>query len=80
MSLFIDSSILVLYNSSCNRFYFVLSLQLFEVTGIKAVCMDVANGYSEKFVDTVGQLRDKYSDVTIMAGNVVTGNEHKHLR
>lgn len=52
---------------------------LFEVTGIKAVCMDVANGYSEKFVDTVGQLRDKYSDVTIMAGNVVTGEMTEEL-
>ena len=38
----------------------------------KYVCIDVANGYSEKFVDFVRQFRKENRDVTIMAGNVVT--------
>ncbi len=38
------------------------------------ICLDVANGYNEKFLDTVKILREKYPDNTIMAGNVVTGD------
>jgi GMP reductase len=36
------------------------------------ICVDVANGYSEKFVKTVNHIRKLYSDIIIMAGNVVT--------
>jgi GMP reductase len=36
------------------------------------VCVDVANGYSEKFVKTVAHIRKLYEEIIIMAGNVVT--------
>jgi GMP reductase len=36
------------------------------------VCIDVANGYSEKFVKTVAHIRKLYEEIVIMAGNVVT--------
>ena len=36
------------------------------------ICIDVANGYSEKFVKTVCNIRKLYEEVVIMAGNVVT--------
>jgi GMP reductase len=36
------------------------------------VCVDVANGYSDKFVKAVKHIRDMYPDIIIMAGNVVT--------
>lgn len=36
------------------------------------VCIDVANGYSRKFVSFVEQLREDFPDIVIMAGNVVT--------
>ena len=36
------------------------------------LCIDVANGYSEKFVDVVKKMRDYLPATTIMAGNVVT--------
>lgn len=39
---------------------------------IDKLCIDVANGYSEGFVDYVKRMRDSYPDKTIMAGNVVT--------
>lgn len=39
---------------------------------IPNVCVDVANGYSEKFVKTVSHIRKLYEDIVIMAGNVVT--------
>lgn len=47
--------------------------------GIDKLCIDVANGYSEPFVDFVRRMRDKLPDVTIMAGNVVTGEMVEEL-
>lgn len=41
---------------------------------IRLICLDVANGYTEKFVDMVGRTREKNPDAVIMAGNVVTGD------
>ena len=38
------------------------------------VGLDVANGYTINFVETVKRLREQLSDVTIIAGNVVTGD------
>jgi GMP reductase len=43
-------------------------------TPLKRLCIDVANGYSEKFLDTVKRTRDDNPDTIIMAGNVVTGD------
>lgn len=43
------------------------------------ICIDVANGYSEHFVDYVKRMREKMPDVTIMAGNVVTGEMVEEL-
>ncbi|XP_015793327.1 GMP reductase 1 [Tetranychus urticae] len=45
---------------------------LTEVPTIPFICLDVANGYSEFFVDFVKQVRSNFPDRTIMAGNVVT--------
>ena len=42
--------------------------------GIEAVCIDVANGYTEAFVDFVRRFRERYPDVMLMAGNVVTAD------
>lgn len=36
------------------------------------VCIDVANGYTEAFVDFIKHFRDRYPYVVLMAGNVVT--------
>jgi GMP reductase len=46
---------------------------------IKYVCIDVANGYSERFVDYVKNIRDKYPELIIIAGNVVTGEMTEQL-
>jgi len=43
------------------------------------LCVDVANGYSERFVDVLKELRDLYPRTTIMAGNVVTGEMVEQL-
>jgi len=41
---------------------------------IPMICLDVANGYTESFVDMVRRVRDQNPDAVIMAGNVVTGD------
>lgn len=43
------------------------------------VCLDVANGYQESFVRFLSNLREKHPDLTIMAGNVVSGEMTEHL-
>jgi GMP reductase len=46
---------------------------------IKYVCIDVANGYTEGFVNFVKKVRHGYPHLTIMAGNVVTGDMTEEL-
>ena len=46
---------------------------------INKLCIDVANGYSERFSEFVKATRDKYPNMTIMAGNVVTGEMTEEL-
>lgn len=46
---------------------------------IQFLCIDVANGYSEHFVDFVKKARELYPDKTIIAGNVVTGEMVEEL-
>ncbi len=46
---------------------------------IEFICIDVANGYAEAFVDFVKQCRDSFPDKTIVAGNVVTGEMVEEL-
>ena len=46
---------------------------------INFLCIDVANGYSEHFVDFVKKIRNKFPDKTIIAGNVVTGEMVEEL-
>ncbi len=46
---------------------------------IHYVCIDVANGYSESFVKFVAKFRRAYPRLTLMAGNVVTGEMTEEL-
>ena len=46
---------------------------------IQYVNIDVANGYSERFLDYVARFRDKHPEVTIIAGNVVTADITEEL-
>ena len=43
------------------------------------VCIDVANGYSERFIEFVARFRDEFPDKIIIAGNVVTGDVTEEL-
>ena len=46
---------------------------------LKYVCIDVANGYSERFVDYVKHFRETYPHLVIIAGNVVTADQTQEL-
>ncbi|XP_009209567.1 GMP reductase 2 isoform X2 [Papio anubis] len=46
---------------------------------VKYICLDVANGYSEHFVEFVKDVRKRFPQHTIMAGNVVTGEMVEEL-
>ena len=50
-----------------------------QAPDIKFVCIDVANGYSERFVDFVAKFRSLYANVVIIAGNVVTADQTQEL-
>lgn len=46
---------------------------------LKFICIDVANGYSEHFVQFLKKTRKQYPDKIIIAGNVVTGEMTEEL-
>ena len=50
-----------------------------QTSNIKYVCIDVANGYSERFIDFVREFRMNYPNVVIIAGNVVTADQTQEL-
>ena len=46
---------------------------------VKFICIDVANGYQERFADYVAKVREAFPDKTIIAGNVVTADMTQEL-
>ena len=46
---------------------------------LRFICIDVANGYSEHFVEFVSRVRQKHPNKIIVAGNVVTGEMVEEL-
>jgi GMP reductase len=46
---------------------------------VEYVCIDVANGYTEGFINFVKKVRGNFPHLTIMAGNVVTGDMTEEL-
>ena len=53
--------------------------KVMSLNPLKFLCIDVANGYSERFATTVEQIREKYPELVIIAGNVVTGEMTEEL-
>jgi len=56
-----------------------LNIVLTGIGRIKFICIDVANGYSEKFGDFVARVRQAWPTHTIIAGNVVTADMTQEL-
>jgi GMP reductase len=50
-----------------------------ENPALKFICLDVANGYSEHFVEAVKKVRTRHPQRVIIAGNVVTGEMVEEL-
>ena len=48
-------------------------------SNLKYVCIDVANGYSERFAEFVRKFRQEHPHIVIIAGNVVTGEMTEEL-
>ena len=48
-------------------------------SNLKYVCIDVANGYSEVFLQFVADFRQQYPNIVIIAGNVVTADLTEEL-
>ena len=46
---------------------------------LKWICIDIANGYSEHFVDFVRMVRKELPEINIIAGNVVTADMTQEL-
>jgi len=47
-------------------------MKALESQGINKICLDVANGYTENFVDFIKEVRRRHPGKPIMAGNVAT--------
>ncbi len=43
------------------------------------ICIDVANGYTERFTQFITYIRQEYPDIILMAGNVVTAEMTEQL-
>jgi len=48
-------------------------------SNLKYVCMDIANGYSQHFVEHVSKVRKSFPELVIIAGNVVTADQTQEL-
>ena len=59
-------------SSDIEKMTYVFGQLLKTNSKLPNICVDVANGYSERFVKTVNHIRKLYGDIVIMAGNVVT--------
>ncbi len=58
---------------------FMSSLKNKGIDVSPSICIDVANGYTERFAGFVNKIRDKYPQSIIMAGNVVTAEMVEQL-
>jgi len=59
------------YENMCNI--------LNAVPEIQYVCIDVANGYSQHFVEHIRMVRENFPNLTVIAGNVVTPDMTEEL-
>jgi len=53
--------------------------EIISTNSLRWICIDIANGYSEHFVDFVRLVRSDFPDINIIAGNVVTADMTQEL-
>ncbi len=54
-------------------------LAVMDESRIASICIDVANGYTERFVQFATRVRQRFPEKILMAGNVVTGEMVEEL-
>lgn len=54
-------------------------LEIMDENALASICIDVANGYTERFAEFCKRVRVRFPDKIIMAGNVVTGEMVEEL-
>lgn len=54
-------------------------IEVMKIIDCPKICLDIANGYSQHFVDALKKIRTTFPDKIIMAGNVVTGEMTEEL-
>jgi GMP reductase len=71
----------VAYSTGITQSDFEKFETVYKIVGVKLkyLCVDVANGYSERFSDFIKQIRDAHPNIVIIAGNVVTGEMTEEL-
>lgn len=58
---------------------FEKAAEVIKIANVPMICLDVANGYTERFVECLTRLRKAFPQKVIMAGNVVTGEMVEEL-
>ena len=61
-----------------NEFYVKVEQCGYVADNIK-LCVDIANGYSQKFAGFISKIRDRYPNIVIVAGNVATPDMTQEL-
>ena len=68
----IDPEFVAVTCGSTDDSFDLLKRKMATNSGIKLICIDVANGYREVFLDFVKRVREEFPSVIIIAGNVAT--------
>lgn len=55
------------------------NIDLFDQEGIKIICIDIAHGDSIQCVEMIKYIKEKYSSMIVIAGNVATGSGAERL-
>ncbi len=62
-----------------NREEYKKTKEIIAAMDLRWICIDIANGYSEHFVDFVREVRKDLPNINIIAGNVVTADMTQEL-
>ena len=68
----IDSGFVAVTCGSTEESFELLQRKMATEDGIQMICIDVANGYREVFLDFVKRVRSEFPDKILIAGNVAT--------
>jgi IMP dehydrogenase len=53
--------------------------KLLEETELRGVCFDIAHGHDSRLLDTIDKLKNKYTELEVIAGNVCTADAYRDL-